>query len=428
MVTIESLDQEGRGVARADGKVIFVEGALPGEVVDYTPFRRKPKFDVGTVTTVHRESSQRVAPRCGHFGVCGGCSLQHMDPLGQVAVKQRKLEDDLWHIGRVRAESLLPPIYGPFWGYRHRARFSVRDVPKKGGVLVGFHERRSSYVAVMDSCEIVPDRISRLLLPLRSLVGGLSIRRELPQIELAIGDGADALVLRVLRTPTPEDEIQLRAFAETHGVQIWLQPKGPDSAVLFHPADAAPLCYRLAEFDLELQFRPTDFTQVNHAINPVLIRRALALLDPQPGERIADLFCGLGNFTLPIARRSALVTGVEGSAELLARAAANARHNGLAERARFIASDLFAITADKLSAIGAFEKLLIDPPRDGALALVQALDEGVQQIVYVSCNPATLARDAGILVNVGRYRLRAAGVINMFPHTSHVESIALFTK
>lgn len=428
MITIESLDQEGRGVGRADGKVIFIEGALPGERVGYTPLRRKPKFEVGTATTIHRASAQRVAPRCRHFGVCGGCSLQHMDPLGQVAVKQRKLEDDLWHIGRVRADTLLPPIYGRFWGYRHRARFSVRDVPKKGGVLVGFHERRSSYVADMDSCAIVPDRISRLLRPLRSLIDGLSIKRELPQIELAVGDEVDVLVLRVLKTPTADDAIRLRAFAEAHGVQLWLQPGGPDTAVPFHPAVAAPLCYRLAEFDLELRFRPTDFTQVNHAINPVLIRRAMALLDPQPGERIGDFFCGLGNFTLPIARRGARVTGVEGNAELLARATANAERNGLADRVRFLAADLFAMTAEKLAALEAFDKLLVDPPRDGALALVQALDEGVRRIVYVSCNPATLARDAGILVNVGRYRLRAAGVINMFPHTSHVESIALFTK
>jgi 23S rRNA (uracil1939-C5)-methyltransferase len=428
MVTIESLDQEGRGVARADGKVIFVEGALPGEVVTYRSFRRKPRFEVASVETVLRASSQRVPPRCRHFGVCGGCSLQHMDPLGQVAVKQRKLEDDLWHLGRVRAETLLPPIYGPFWGYRHRARFAVRDVPKKGGVLVGFHERRSSYVADMDSCEIVPDRISRLLKPLRALVGDLSIRRELPQIELAAGDDVDVLVLRVLRPPTAEDEARLRAFAQTHGVQLWLQPKGPESAFPLHPPTAADLCYRLPEFDLELQFRPTDFTQVNHAINPVLIRRAVALLDPQPGERIGDLFCGLGNFTLPIARRAAAVTGLEGNADLLTRAAGNARRNGLTERTRFLACDLFAVTAERLAAFGDLDKLLIDPPRDGALAVVQALGGTVQRIVYVSCNPATLARDAGLLVNVHGYRLRAAGVINMFPHTSHVESIALFTK
>lgn len=427
-VTIESLDQEGRGVARADGKVIFVEGALPGEVVTYTAFRRKPKFEVANVGTVLRASSQRVPPPCRHFGVCGGCSLQHLDPLGQVAVKQRKLEDDLWHLGRVRAEAMLAPIYGPFWGYRHRARFAVRDVPKKGGVLVGFHEKRSAYVADMDSCEVVPARISRLLGPLRALVGSLSIKRELPQIELAVGDDVDVLVLRVLRAPADDDEARLRTFADAHRIQLWLQPHGPETAFPFHPATAPALSYRLPDFDVEIRFRPTDFTQVNHAINPMLVRRALALLDPQPGERIGDLFSGLGNFTLPIARRGAAVTGVEGNAELLARAAANARANGLAEQVRFFEADLFSVTEERLAAFGTFDALLIDPPRDGALAVVQALGAGPGRIVYVSCNPATLARDAGILVNVRGYRLRAAGVVNMFPHTSHVESIALFTK
>ena len=427
MVTIESLDQEGRGVARADGKVIFVDGALPGEVVTYSSFRRKPKFEVAKAGSILHASSQRVAPRCRHFGVCGGCSLQHLDPLAQVAMKQRKLEDDLWHIGRVEAEAMLPPVYGPFWGYRHRARFTVRDVPKKGGVLVGFHERRSSFVADMDSCEVVPARISRLLVPLRALVGSLSIKRELPQIELAVGDDVDILVLRVLRAPSPADETLLRTFADAHGVHLWLQPKGPESAFPFHPADAPALGYRLHEFGVEIRFRPTDFTQVNLAINRVLIRRAIALLDPQPAERIGDLFCGLGNFTLPIARRGAQVTGIEGSTEMLARAATNADRNGLAGCVRFVESNLFEVDAKKLRAFGAFDKLLIDPPRDGAIAVAQSLEAPFpSRIVYVSCSPATLARDAGILVNVQGYRLKAIGVVNMFPHTSHVESIALF--
>jgi 23S rRNA (uracil1939-C5)-methyltransferase len=428
MVTIESLDQEGRGVARADGKVIFVEGALPGEVVTYTSFRRKPKFEVANIGSLLHPSSQRVTPRCRYFGVCGGCSLQHLDPSAQVAVKQRKLEDDLWHIGRVRAETMLSPIYGQSWGYRHRARFTVRDVPKKGGVLVGFHEKRSSFVAVMDSCEVVPARIARLLVPLRALIGTLSIKREVPQVELAIGDDVDVLVLRVLRSPALQDEVLLREFADNHRVQLWLQPKGPETAFPFYPLSAPPLSYRLDESRVEIRFRPTDFTQINHAINPILIRHALALLDPEPGERIGDLFCGLGNFTLPVARRSAFVTGVDGSAELLARAAANAELNGLADRVRFLQANLFETTREKLATFGSFDKLLIDPPRDGALAVVQALEGGPSRIVYVSCSPATLARDAGILVNVKGYRLRAAGIVNMFPHTSHVESIALFTR
>lgn len=427
MVTVESLDQEGRGVARANGKVVFIEGALPGEVVTYVAFRRKPKFEVANVETVLRESAMRTTPRCVHFGVCGGCSLQHLEPSAQVAVKQRKLEDDLWHIGRVRPEVMLPAIYGPFWGYRHRARFSVRDVPRKGGVLVGFHEKRSSYVADMTACEVVPARISHLLPLLRNLIAGLSIRRELPQIELAVGDDADVLVLRVLAPPTVADEAALLRFAEAHGVQLQLQPKGPDTARPFHPVDVPPLAYRLCEFGVEIRFRPTDFTQVNHAINEVLVRRAIALLDPQPGERIADLFCGLGNFTLPIASRGATVTGVEGTAELLERARENAKLNRLEARIKFAQANLFEVDADALRAFGEFDKLLIDPPRDGALEVVRSLAAPLPgRIVYVSCNPATLARDAGMLVSVKGYRMKAAGVINMFPHTAHVESIALF--
>jgi 23S rRNA (uracil1939-C5)-methyltransferase len=267
-----------------------------------------------------------------------------------------------------------------------------------------------------------------LLVPLRALVESLSIKRELPQIELAVGDHVDVLVLRVLRPPTPDDEALLRGFADAHRLQLWLQPKGPATAFPFHPVNAPPLGYQLAESGAEIRFRPTDFTQVNHAINPVLIRRALALLDPQPGERIGDLFCGLGNFTLPIALRGATVTGVEGSADLLAGALANAVLNALADRVRFFETDLSEITGEKFATFGALDKLLIDPPRDGALAVVQALGAGPSRIVYVSCSPATLARDAGILVNVKGYRFRTAGVVNMFPHTSHVESITLFTK
>jgi 23S rRNA (uracil1939-C5)-methyltransferase len=427
MVKIESLDQEGRGVARMEGKVIFVDGALPGEVVSYASFRRKPRFEVANVTAIHLSSAQRMAPRCAHFGVCGGCSLQHLDPLAQVAVKQRKLEDDLRHIGRVRPGVILPAVYGPSWGYRHRARFSVRDVPKKGGVLVGFHEKRSSFVADMGECEVVPARISQLLTPLRKLVESLSVRRELPQIELAVGESADVLVLRLLRAPSAEDDARLRSFADVHGVQLWLQPKGPVSAFPLHPADAAPLGYRLDEFDLDIRFRPTDFTQVNQAINRILVRRAVSLLDPRPGERIADLFCGLGNFTLPMARRGALATGFDASVELLARARDNAELNGLSDRARFLQANLFEVDVEGLQALGAFDKLLLDPPRNGAVAVVQSLVAPLPaRILYVSCSPATLARDANILCNVKGYRLTAAGIVNMFPHTSHVESIALF--
>jgi len=322
---------------------------------------------------------------------------------------------------------MLRAIYGQAWGYRHRARLSVRLVPKKGGVLVGFHERKSSFIADMTSCEVLPRRISELLRPLRSLIAGLSIPTRLPQIELAVGEEVTVLVLRILDALTPEDEDALRAFAAQHGIQFWLQTKGPDTAEPFFPQQAPALYYSLPEFGVQIYFRPTDFTQVNHSANRILVRRALALLDPRPGERIADLFCGLGNFSLPIASRGADVLGLEGSAELVRRAEDNASNNGLAGRARFQVANLFEAPCSV--EFGRFDKLLIDPPRDGAVEVVKALGEGgPRRIVYVSCDPATLSRDAEVLVHVKGYRLAAAGVINMFPHTSHVESMALFEK
>lgn len=428
---IESLDHEGRGVARAGGKVVFVDGALPGERVTARILRGKPSFDSAQVESVLRGSSYRVTPRCRHFGQCGGCSLQHLDPSAQVAAKQRILEDNLWHIGRVRAETMLRAVYGQPWEYRHRARLSVRYVAKKAGVLVGFHEKRSSYVADMRSCEVMPRRISDLIVPLRELVGRLSIRERLPQIEVACGDRVDVLVLRVLEPPSPADGALLREFADRHGVQLWLQPKGPDSARPFHPLEGPPLDYRLPESGISMPFRPTEFTQVNLPLNRILVRRALQLLNPRPGERIADFFCGLGNFALPIAHRGASVVGYEGSVALLDRAQANARHNGLEAAVDFLVSDLFQATPGWIEGQGYFDKWLVDPPRDGAVELVKSLphgEGGPRRIVYVSCNPATLARDAGILVHVKGCRLRAAGVLNMFPHTSHVESVALFER
>jgi 23S rRNA (uracil1939-C5)-methyltransferase len=429
--TIESLDQEGRGVAHVDGKAIFIEGALPGERVTYSSYRRKPSYENAKVIAIIRESATRVAPKCPHFGVCGGCSMQHLEAGAQVAAKQRTLEDTLWHVGKVRAERMLTPIHGPAWGYRHRARLAVRDVAKKGGVLVGFHERRSSFVADMKSCDVLPPRISALLLPLRALVEALTIRQRLPQIELAIGDIADVphdvLVLRILEPLAANDVELLRAFADRHAVQFYVQPGGPDTARPLYPLEEA-LAYSLPEFDVALPFRPTEFTQVNAAINRVLVRRAIALLAPGPGERIGDLFCGLGNFTLPIARRGAFAIGVEGSAGLIARATENAAHNGLAERTAFHAANLFEVTAADFDSWGSFDKLLIDPPREGAIEVVKALPDSVTRIVYVSCNPATLARDAGVLATTRGYRLSAAGVVNMFPHTAHVESIALFER
>ena len=426
---IESLDQEGRGIAHRDGKVIFVEGALPGEVVEVAPYRKKPSYELASVTRILHASAQRVAPRCPFFARCGGCSLQHFDARAQVAVKQRVLEDSLSHIGKVRPDTILPAIHGSEWGYRHRARLSARFVAKKGGTLVGFHEKRSSYVADMTSCEVLPRAVSDLLVPLRETLGRLTIRERVPQVEVAVGEEAIVLVLRVLQAPAPEDRQLLDAFAERHSVVLYLQPHGPDSAQPMRSGTQSDPSYTLPEFDLAIRFSPTEFTQVNHAVNRVLVRRAMALLDPQPGERVADLFCGIGNFTLAIARRGATVSGFEGSAVLVARAAANARDNGLERATRFSVRNLFELSENDAGAFGEFDRMLIDPPRDGAIVVVKTLTEDrPRRVVYVSCNPATLARDAAVLVHAQGYRLSGACVVNMFPHTSHVESIAVFDR
>ncbi|MDN5752803.1 MAG: 23S rRNA (uracil(1939)-C(5))-methyltransferase RlmD, partial [Nitrosospira sp.] len=403
-----------------------------GEVVTYNPYRKKSNFELAQVGQILKPGFARVVPRCGHFGVCGGCSLQHMDARAQVAAKQRILEDNLKHIGKVKPELILPAVYGAAWGYRYRARLSVRYVAKKGGVLVGFHEKRSSFVADMRACEVMPSRISALIMPLRALVGSLSIRDRVPQIEVSLGEDVDVLVLRILASLTPQDETSLKIFADQHRIQFFLQPGGrPETAYPFYPENAPELTYTLPEFDIVLPFHPAEFTQVNPAMNRVLVRRALSLLDPQPGERIADLFCGLGNFTLPIARRGAHVVGYEGSAGVVRRAGENSKRNGLARNTQFIEGDLFAINAAWMQGQGHVDKMLIDPPREGAIAAVNSLGEGSampSRIVYVSCNPATLARDAGVLAHTKGYMLKAAGVVNMFPHTAHVESIALFEK
>jgi 23S rRNA (uracil1939-C5)-methyltransferase len=427
---IESIDHEGVGVAHVDGKVTFIDGGVTGERVLFTRRRSRGNFDLGSVTQVLRESSQRVAPRCPYFGTCGGCAMQHVEAAAQVAAKQRVLEDNLARIGKVAVGQLLPPVIGPAWGYRNRARLSVHYVEKKGGVLVGFHERRSSFVADTLSCEVLPAPISRMIPELREMFTAMQVRDRIPQLELAVGDAVTVFVLRHL-VPIPDADLaRLRAFADRHGIQWWLQPKGPDSAHPLYPLDAPALDYTLPEFGLRLGFRPTEFTQVNAGVNRVLVRRAVDLLDPQPGERVGDLFCGIGNFALALAARGADVVGIEGEASLVERAAGNARANGLEARVRFIAHDLYADAAGALAALGPVAKLLIDPPRDGAMEICKSLpDAGApSRIAYVSCSPATLARDAGLLVHVKGYRLARAGVVNMFPHTGHVESIALFER
>jgi len=429
-IQVEALDQEGRGIAHADGKVVFIDGALTGETVIYTPYQKKPSYDLARVEAVIKASSSRVVPRCTHFGVCGGCSMQHLDERTQVAAKQRVLEDNLARIGKVDVGCILPAIYGSAWGYRHRARLSARYVLKKGGALIGFREKRSSYVTDMTSCEVLPPRISALLVPLRELISGFSKPERMPQIELAVGGGVDALVLRILEPLDSADEALIRQFADRYRVQFFLQSRGPDTVTPFYPPHDGVLYYTLPEFSLELGFSPTEFTQVNTAVNRVMVRRAVTLLEPQAGERIADMFCGLGNFTLAIARSGASVIGFEGAGGLVARGQSNAAHNGLGGTVAFRQADLFKVDQAGFATLGHFDRMLIDPPRDGAEALINALtdDTAPRRIVYVSCNAATLARDAGVLVHVKGYSLSAAGVVNMFPHTSHVESIAVFDR
>jgi 23S rRNA (uracil1939-C5)-methyltransferase len=436
---VESLDLEAQGVAHnAEGKVVFIEGALPTERVQAQVHRRKNNWEQGTLTQMARESSQRVKPGCPHFGLhagaCGGCKMQHLHPAAQVAVKQRTLEDNLWHLGKVRPERILRPIEGPAWGYRYRARLSVRHVAKKGTVLVGFHERKSRYIADMQTCAVLPPKISAMLMPLRDLVMSMQARDTLPQIELAMGDEVIALVLRHLAPLSVDDQQHLRDFGHEQGVQWWLQPKGPDTVHLLDEG-GPELAYALAEYGVTMPFKPTDFTQVNPHINRVLVHRAVGLLDVQRDERVIDWFCGLGNFTLPLATMAREVLGIEGSQTLVQRARDNALRNGI--EANFAARNLFELTPDALMADGAAQKWLVDPPREGAFALAKAAADLVQssaawtppsRIVYVSCNPATLARDAGLLVHQAGYRCTAAGAVNMFPHTAHVESIAVFDQ
>jgi 23S rRNA (uracil1939-C5)-methyltransferase len=437
---VESLDLEAQGVAHnAEGKVVFIDGALPGEEVQVRVLRKKNNWEQAETTALRRESSQRVRPPCPHFGTCGGCKMQHLHGAAQVATKQRALEDALWHLGKVKAERLLRPIEGPAWGYRYRARLSVRFVAKKGKVLVGFHERKSSYVADMESCAVLPPHVSVLLMPLRALVAAMDQRDRLPQIELAVGDSVTALVLRHLEPLTEGDLARLRAFASSHQVQWWLQAKGPDTVKRLDEG-GEDLAYALPEFGITMPFKPTDFTQVNPHINRVLVARALRLLDARADERVIDWFCGLGNFTLPLATRAREVLGIEGSETLVQRARENGALNGLAAKTRFEACNLFELTAADLASFGTADKWLVDPPREGAFALAKALADlhadtslapgylAPRRIVYVSCNPATLARDAGLLVHQAGYRCSLAGAVNMFPHTAHVESMVVFDK
>lgn len=449
-VFIESLNLQAQGVGRltqedgTKGKVVFVDGALPLETVSYRSKKVKNKFEMGELGEIYRPSPFRVNPPCDHYGICGGCSMQHFDSRAQVSLKQRALEDVFRVIGKIKPDQIISPIVGPAWGYRYRGRLSVFRIPK-GRLIIGFHQKKSSLITDMSSCEILPPKVSDLIPYWRDLIASLSIADRIPQLEFAVGEGIEVgrivyvFVIRHLADFSKDDLNLIKEFAITHAIDIWLQSKGPDSAMPFYPEDSF-LCYRLPEYSVEVPFRPTDFTQVNHQMNRVLVSKALRELQPLPTDHVLDLFCGIGNFTLPLARHAQSVLGVEGSETLTHRAMENAEHNQLQDKVRFMCSNLFEVDVNTIRSWGKFNKWLIDPPRDGAIQVVNALaklaqsQDGSDQeylpnhIVYVSCSPSTLARDAAVLAHVAGYRLRKTGVANMFPHTSHVESIAVFER
>lgn len=424
-VSIESMTNDSRGVAHHEGKAVFVDGALPGEVVLCQTTKRTGKYDEAKVLEVLDASDNRVQPRCSAAGVCGGCSLQHMNDASQIHAKQQILLDNLQQIGKVEPEAILPPLQGAHWNYRRKARLGVKLVPKKGGALVGFREKQSGYLAVMDSCEVLDNRFSQLIIPLRELIGKISIAKRIPQIEIAAGDDQGVLVFRHLEPLSDPDLELLKDFGRQKGLSIMLQSGGPDSIVALYPETIELLEYRLDEWDVSIRFRPSDFTQVNAGINKLMIARALELLAPEEDDEVLDLFCGVGNFTLPLSRISHHVMGIEADSALVQMARENAIHNGIAN-AEFITADLYDTPLDGSWLHQKWDRILLDPPRSGAMEVIERLPElQARRIVYVSCNPATLARDSSILVHKHGYKLTATGVMDMFPHTKHVESIAV---
>ena len=424
---VVDLAHDGRGVARLGGKAVFVAGALPGERVRIRRVRHRARLDEAVLVEILTAAASRIQPHCPHFGRCGGCALQHMAPAAQLAAKGRELHQQLERIGRVRAQAQLPPLEGPLYGYRRRARLGVRVLRKSGRAIVGFRERTTPLLTDVRNCAVLALPVGPLCEALGELVGLLSMGDRIPQIEVAIGERATVLVLRVLAPPAAADCEQLRLFGARHGVQFWLQPGGPESAVPL--ADTvASLDYTLPEFDVTIEFGPLDFVQINPELNRRMVAEAVRLLAPGPEDRVLDLFCGLGNFTLPLARRSGQVLGVEGEPSLVARARHNAARNGLAN-ARFAVANLFEPPAREPWTRDKYQRVLLDPPRAGAAAVLPMIAaSGATRVVYISCHPASFARDAGILVNEHRFTLSAAGVIDMFPHTAHVESIAVFER
>lgn len=430
--SIESLSHDGRGVAHVGGKVVFISRALPGEEVMFRYTQRRSKFDLGEAMEILQASPQRIEPRCPHFGVCGGCALQHLSPEDQIASKQTRLLDSLTHLGKVEPETVLVPLTAEPWAYRRKARLGVHYMRREQVVRVGFRERSSKFLTDAKRCDVLHSAVGERIEALAQLVNSLSVRDKVPQIEVAIGDEHAALVFRHLDALSGDDQQKLIAFGEGNNLTIFTQSGGPQTIQRIYPEataeDSFYLSYRLPNYEVELQFQPTDFTQVNAPLNRKMIDHTVEMLDLQADDRVLDLFCGLGNFSLPLARCAGGVVGIEGEASLVERAWDNARRNGL-DNLEFHAADLTGDLAVEPWYGKGFNKLLLDPPRSGAAVVVENLPMPFpERIVYVSCDPATLARDAGTLVNTHGYRLLSVGVMDMFPHTAHVESIALFVK
>jgi len=426
---IESLNYDGRGVAHINGKTTFIENALPGEQVDFGITRRKPTFDNAVATRIQRVSPDRVIePRCKYFGSCGGCAIQHIRDEAQIGFKQQIVAEQLKHIGGIETDAWEPPLTGPHWGYRRRARLGARLVTKKGGVLVGFREKASTYIADMNSCEILDQRVASLIPVLRELISETSIPDQIPQIEVAAADNTVALVFRHLKPLTEADLELLGQFGNAHNIQVWLQPSGPDSIAPLGDTSVEPLYYGFDDSDIQIQFSPIDFTQINASINRKMVTQAIEWLDVDEQSRVLDLFCGLGNFSLPIAAKVAWVTGIEGSQKLVDGAAANAERNGL-KNVEFRMADLYEQSGSFAWGDQPYNRVMLDPPRSGAIEVLKLLpDEFTQKIVYVSCYPGTLARDAEYLVKVRGFRLSKIAVMDMFPQTTHVETMALFER
>ena len=425
---IESLNHDGKGVAHVDGKTVFVTGALPGEKVLARYLKKQKRYDEAAAVEVLLASASRISPRCNVFGVCGGCTLQHLSPEDQIQAKQAALMETLKRVGRVSPKTILAPLVNDSaWGYRRKARLGVKYVSKKEKVLVGFRERGTGLITETQQCHVLHPSVGLLISPLAELVSQLSIRDRVPQIEVAVDDTQCILIFRVLEPLSSEDEILLLNFGRQHDVIIYTQAGGPDTVAPLS-GEAVTLSYLIPDFDLQYNFLPTDFTQVNTDINRKMINLALELLDVEKHDKVLDLFCGLGNFTLPIASRTAEVVGVEGDQDLVDRARQNALSNGL-ENTRYYLANLYEAVEHQAWHGETYDKILLDPPRSGALEVVQVMDKfNASRIVYVSCYPGTLARDLDVLVNTKGYSLDAVGVMDMFPHTGHVESIALLSK